>query len=164
MSGSEINLYASPRNSIVWPRGRIRGANEIHRKSGCRTGHIGAGPAARRAAVQIPIRPKPGRRCAPWLSGSTPSAASATNISRRPCSASRPGTCSSPCSSPATTAAPSRSSEAYQAARVDERHGPTLIEKLIASGLVARSHNRGNAVRLTDHGMDRLSDYLADLV
>ena len=55
-------------------------------------------------------------------------------------------------------------SEAYEAARVDERHGPTLIEKLIASGLVARSHNRGNAVLLTDHGMDRLSDYLADLV
>ena len=55
-------------------------------------------------------------------------------------------------------------SEAYQAARVDARHGPTLIEKLIASGLVARSHNRGNAVLLTDHGMDRLSDYLADLV
>ena len=55
-------------------------------------------------------------------------------------------------------------SEAYQAARVDERHGPTLIEKLIASGLVTRSHNRGNAVLLTDHGMDRLSDYLADLV
>jgi hypothetical protein len=54
--------------------------------------------------------------------------------------------------------------EAYRAARVDERHGPTLIEKLIASGLVTRSHNRGNAVLLTDHGMDRLSDYLADLV
>ncbi|HYD35967.1 MAG TPA: hypothetical protein VEA60_00015 [Allosphingosinicella sp.] len=54
--------------------------------------------------------------------------------------------------------------EAYAKARVDERHGPTLIEKLIASGLVTRSHNRGNALRLTDHGMDRLSDYLADLV
>ena len=55
-------------------------------------------------------------------------------------------------------------SEAYEKARVDERHGPTLIEKLIDSGLVTRSHNRGNALRLTDHGMDRLSDYLADLV
>lgn len=55
-------------------------------------------------------------------------------------------------------------SEAYEKARVDERQGPTLIEKLIASGLVTRSHNRGNALRLTDHGMDRLSDYLADLV
>jgi hypothetical protein len=54
--------------------------------------------------------------------------------------------------------------EAYEAARVDARHGPTLIEKLIASGLITRSHNRGNALRLTDHGMDRLSDYLADLV
>ena len=54
--------------------------------------------------------------------------------------------------------------EAYQAARVDARHGPTLVEKLIDSGLITRSHNRGNALRLTDHGMDRLSDYLADLV
>ena len=54
--------------------------------------------------------------------------------------------------------------EAYEKARVDARHGPTLIEKLIASGLVTRSHNRGNALRLTDHGLDRLSDYLADLV
>jgi predicted transcriptional regulator len=54
--------------------------------------------------------------------------------------------------------------EAYEAAKVDARHGPTLIEKLIDSGLVTRSHNRGNALRLTDRGMDRLSDYLADLV
>lgn len=54
--------------------------------------------------------------------------------------------------------------EAFEAARVDARQGPTLIEKLIASGLVTRSHNHGNALRLTDHGMDRLSDYLADLV
>lgn len=54
--------------------------------------------------------------------------------------------------------------EAYRAARIDERHGPTLIERLVASGLVERSHNRGDAVLLTDHGMDRLSDYLADLV
>lgn len=54
--------------------------------------------------------------------------------------------------------------EAYEKARVDARYGPTLIEKLIDSGLVTRSHNRGNALRLTDHGMDRLSDYLADLV
>ena len=55
-------------------------------------------------------------------------------------------------------------SEAYEAARLDARHGPTLIEKLIDSGLVTRSHNRGNALLLTDHGMDRLSDYLADLI
>lgn len=54
--------------------------------------------------------------------------------------------------------------EAYEAARIDARQGPTLVEKLIASGLVARSHNRSNTVLLTDHGMDRLSDYLADLV
>ncbi|MEA3065500.1 MAG: hypothetical protein QOJ27_1952 [Sphingomonadales bacterium] len=54
--------------------------------------------------------------------------------------------------------------EAFDAAKVDQRSGPTLIEKLIASGLVARSHNRGNAILLTDHGIDRLSDYLADLI
>jgi hypothetical protein len=55
-------------------------------------------------------------------------------------------------------------SEAYDAAQVDARQGPTLIEKLIAAGLVTRSHNRRNAILLTDHGMDRLSDYLADLI
>ena len=54
--------------------------------------------------------------------------------------------------------------EAYNAAKVDARSGPTLIEKLVASGLVTRSHNRGNAILLTDHGIDRLSDYLADLI
>jgi DNA-binding MarR family transcriptional regulator len=55
-------------------------------------------------------------------------------------------------------------SEAYDAAKVEPGQGPTLIEKLIAAGLVTRSHNRRNAVLLTDRGMDRLSDYLADLV
>ena len=55
-------------------------------------------------------------------------------------------------------------SEAYDAAKIDPRSGPTLIEKLIAAGLVARSHNRGNAIVLTDYGTDRLSDYLADLI
>jgi len=54
--------------------------------------------------------------------------------------------------------------EAYAAAKVGAAEGPALIEKLVAAGLVARSHNRWNAVLLTDHGMDRLSDYLADLV
>ena len=54
--------------------------------------------------------------------------------------------------------------EAFEAARIDSRRGPTLIEKLIAAGLVTRSHNRGNAILLTEHGIDRLSDYLADLV
>ena len=54
--------------------------------------------------------------------------------------------------------------EAYRAARVDSRHGPTVIEKLIAAGLIERSHNRGNAILLTDRGLDRLSDYLADLI
>ena len=55
-------------------------------------------------------------------------------------------------------------SEAYDKARIDPSHGPALVEKLIASGLVARSHNRGNAILLTEHGSDRLSDYLADLI
>ena len=54
--------------------------------------------------------------------------------------------------------------EAYAAAKVGAAEGPALIEKLVAAGLVARSHNRWNAVLLTDQGMDRLSDYLADLV
>jgi hypothetical protein len=54
--------------------------------------------------------------------------------------------------------------EAYQAAKIEPREGPVLIERLIAAGLVTRSHNRGNAILLTDHGSDRLSDYLADLI
>lgn len=54
--------------------------------------------------------------------------------------------------------------EAYEAAKVEPRDGPLLIERLIAAGLITRSHNRGNAIVLTDHGSDRLSDYLADLI
>jgi hypothetical protein len=54
--------------------------------------------------------------------------------------------------------------EAYEAARVDPRKGPALVEKLVAAGLVTRSHNKGDAILLTDHGMDRLNDYLADLI
>lgn len=54
--------------------------------------------------------------------------------------------------------------EAYDAARIDSRQGPTVVEKLIAAGLVARSHNRGDAILLTEQGMDRLNDYLADLI
>jgi DNA-binding MarR family transcriptional regulator len=54
--------------------------------------------------------------------------------------------------------------EAYAAAKIDPSDGPELIEKLIAAGMVERSHNRGNAILLTDHGRDRLSDYLADLI
>ena len=54
--------------------------------------------------------------------------------------------------------------EAYVAAKIDARDGPALIEKLVAAGLVTRSHNRWNAILLTDHGMDRLGDYLADLI
>jgi hypothetical protein len=54
--------------------------------------------------------------------------------------------------------------EAYQAAKVDSRGGPLLVERLVASGLVARSHDHDDAILLTDHGWDRLSDYLADLI
>ncbi len=54
--------------------------------------------------------------------------------------------------------------EAYSAAKVDPSEGPALVEKLIAAGLVTRGHNRWNAILLTDQGMDRLGDYLADLI
>lgn len=54
--------------------------------------------------------------------------------------------------------------EAYAAAKVDPSEGPALVDRLIASGLVTRSHNRWNAILLTDQGMDRLGDYLADLI
>jgi hypothetical protein len=54
--------------------------------------------------------------------------------------------------------------EAYSAAKLDPRDGPALVERLVGSGLVSRSHNRWNAILLTEQGMDRLGDYLADLV
>ena len=54
--------------------------------------------------------------------------------------------------------------EAYAAAKIDALHGPALVDRLVAAGLVTRSHNRWNAILLTEQGMDRLNDYLADLV
>ncbi|HLL30432.1 MAG TPA: hypothetical protein VK403_05500 [Allosphingosinicella sp.] len=54
--------------------------------------------------------------------------------------------------------------DAYRAARIDPADGPALIEKLIDKKLVARSRTRRNSIMLTDDGMDRLSDYLADLI
>ena len=54
--------------------------------------------------------------------------------------------------------------EAYRSAKVDPEDGPALIEKLIDKNLVARSRTRRNSIMLTDTGMDRLSDYLADLI
>jgi DNA-binding MarR family transcriptional regulator len=54
--------------------------------------------------------------------------------------------------------------EAYAAANIDPGDGPALVAKLVAAGLVGRSHNRANAILLTDHGSERLSDYLADLI
>ncbi len=54
--------------------------------------------------------------------------------------------------------------EAYRSAKVDPEDGPALIEKLIEKNLIARSRTRRNTIMLTAHGMDRLSDYLADLI
>lgn len=54
--------------------------------------------------------------------------------------------------------------EAYKAAHVDPEGGPALIERLIDKDLVARSRTRRNSIALTPYGMDRLSDYLADLI
>ena len=54
--------------------------------------------------------------------------------------------------------------EAYAAAKVDPSEGPALIDRLVAAGLVTRSHNRWDAILLTEQGMDRLGDYLADLI
>lgn len=54
--------------------------------------------------------------------------------------------------------------EAYQAAKVDPEDGPALIERLVDKHLVERSRTRRNSIALTADGMDRLSDYLADLI
>ena len=54
--------------------------------------------------------------------------------------------------------------EAYRVAKVDPEDGPALIDRLIDKHLVARSPTRRNSIALTPHGMDRLSDYLADLI
>lgn len=58
--------------------------------------------------------------------------------------------------------------DAYAAAQVDPRQGPVLIDKLVASGLVLRSRaqhdKRRNSIMLTQQAIDRLSDYLTDLI
>ena len=54
--------------------------------------------------------------------------------------------------------------EAYAAAKVDPEDGPALIERLVDKHLIERSRTRRNSIALTAHGMDRLSDYLADLI
>ncbi|HEY0414613.1 MAG TPA: hypothetical protein VGD66_15880 [Allosphingosinicella sp.] len=58
--------------------------------------------------------------------------------------------------------------EAYEAATVDPEDGPALVERMIAAGLVARGRarhdRRRTVILLTDHAVERLSDYLADLV
>jgi DNA-binding MarR family transcriptional regulator len=58
--------------------------------------------------------------------------------------------------------------EAYAAAKIDPREGPALVNKLADAGLVLRSRTqrdkRCTSVVLTDHGADRMSDYLMDLI
>ena len=54
--------------------------------------------------------------------------------------------------------------EAYRAAKVNPEDGPALIDKLVEKDLVARSPKRRGSIMLTPNGMDRLSDYLADLI
>lgn len=54
--------------------------------------------------------------------------------------------------------------EAYRAAKVDPEDGPALIDRLVDKDLVARSGARRDSIMLTDRGMDRLSDYLAELI
>jgi len=58
--------------------------------------------------------------------------------------------------------------EAYEAAKVDPQDGPALIQRLVAAGLVIRSRGQDDrrqpSVVLTDHAVDRLGDYLADLI
>ena len=54
--------------------------------------------------------------------------------------------------------------EAYRSAKVDPEDGPALIDRLVDKRLVARSRTRRNSIVLTPDGMDRLSDYLADLI
>jgi len=58
--------------------------------------------------------------------------------------------------------------KAYSAAKVDPRDGPALVDRLAAAGMVqrsrARSDQRRNAVVLTDHALERLTDYLTDLL
>jgi DNA-binding MarR family transcriptional regulator len=58
--------------------------------------------------------------------------------------------------------------QAYAAAKVDPADGPALVDRLTAAGMVLRSRaqsdRRCNAVVLTDHAVERLSDYLTDLI
>jgi DNA-binding MarR family transcriptional regulator len=58
--------------------------------------------------------------------------------------------------------------EAYAAAKVEPRDGPALIERLAEAGMVVRSRTprdrRRPSVVLTGRAVERLSDYLADLV
>jgi DNA-binding MarR family transcriptional regulator len=58
--------------------------------------------------------------------------------------------------------------EAFSAAKVHPDEGPAVIDKLVIAGLVRRCRSRRDARRiavvLTENGVDRLSDYLADLI
>jgi hypothetical protein len=58
--------------------------------------------------------------------------------------------------------------KAYEAARVDPDDGPALVDKLVAAGMVVRSRGRydkrRNTVVLTDQAVERLSNYLVDVI
>jgi DNA-binding MarR family transcriptional regulator len=58
--------------------------------------------------------------------------------------------------------------ESYEAAKIDPREGPALIDRLASAGLVLRSRAQrdrwSHSVVLTDHAVERLSDYLTDLI
>ncbi len=57
--------------------------------------------------------------------------------------------------------------KAYEAAEVNPKDGPALIDKLVASGMVVRSRGqhdkRRNTVILTDEAVERMSNYLIDV-
>lgn len=58
--------------------------------------------------------------------------------------------------------------DAYKAADVEPGAGPALLQRLEASGLVARCRRQGDEVhqslRLTDRAVERLGDYLTDII
>jgi DNA-binding MarR family transcriptional regulator len=58
--------------------------------------------------------------------------------------------------------------DAYAAAQVDPSDGPALIDKLIAARLLLRraapQDVKPDTVILTEHAVDRLNDYLTDLI
>lgn len=58
--------------------------------------------------------------------------------------------------------------DAYRAAEVEPGAGPALLRRLEEDGLVARSRRQGDEVhqrvRLTERAVERLGDYLTDII